>query len=157
MNNHAPEKPELLCQEVIPNMGVDMGAGVESPNVLEEKVSEGKRKVQVTSFNLLGKPLFTTLREGVIEDSTHGTISLEEIDYRRTLEAANAARHYRLILLVIILLFVSAITVFLVMTDKTLYERVLDKLLPFLLGLAGGLGGGYGLRLYKEQSKDSKS
>jgi hypothetical protein len=153
MSSNDPKKPELLHTEPISAAESNINMSLVETEISDEIDSEAKLAVHRTSFSLLGKPLFSTFNEGVVERHTRSDI--EEKNHKRSFELERATKQFRLITLIIILFFVGAMTVFLVNTDKELYERVLDKLLPFLLGLVGGLGGGYGLKAY--QMRDDQS
>lgn len=54
-----------------------------------------------------------------------------------------------------VVIFISCLVYVGMTKDSKLVEYLVDKLLPFLAALGGGLGGGFGWRAYQEQQRKS--
>jgi len=117
------------------------------PEILGKLSPEIRRVFE--SFVAYSGPIPNPLFKKITEAHIDKVLDLSEKDSERDYEDAKSTRKYGLVYVIIILIFLGAMTVFLVNADKELYKQVLNALLPFLAGLAGG----YGLKAYQDRDR----
>jgi hypothetical protein len=128
----------------------DQAAPLKEPEVLKELPPGLRKAVESFSLQAFSGPVFHPALAKINERHIDKVLDQADKDSERNFQDSQSSRKYRLIVTIIILIFLAGMTVFLVQADKELYKHVLNLLLPFLAGLAGG----YGLKAYQDRDKE---
>ena len=123
---------------------------VVEPDVLENLPEEVRRVVQIgMSMQRSSGPFPPQLLSKFNEKHIDKILDLSEKDDDRTYKDIQSSRKYTLTYVLIFTALFSFITLFLVGENTALYQEILKLLVVF----AGGLGSGYGLKIYLEKRK----
>lgn len=124
--------------------------GAVSPEVLKHLPPELQKAVQSFSLEAFSGPVFHPVLKKINEEHITKVLEQAEKDSERDFKDTQSARLYGLMYVVIILVFLGAMTAYLVNADKELYKQVLGYVLPFLAGIAGG----YGVKAYQDRHRN---
>lgn len=127
----------------------------ENPEVLsdlpDDMPQEVKKTIQMAmmSASSMGRPRHHPLFEKFTEDHVHKYLDYIQKDDDNEFSLRSSNRWFYLLYTVLGLGFFSFLVIYLLPKDKAL----LDEILKLLVAFAGGLGSGYGLKVFKDMKK----